>query len=409
MVGLERPGKHLHGGDAMRIDSGINTGFTGGLQNGISAALALQSSSRLERAAIVSRPVGSFAGTRPTVSSTSTIGGSTSALGDLGRQLAELRTLIERGDGKGPGLGLDLGEIERLARAVDRALGGASPSTSPYVIDDVDFVVANPEVTRATIPNGEAVDVNVNVTSPGERAGLFIEIGSERIEGQTSSSFTLELSGALGTQEFSFPSGASLATIVSDINRFSEVTGVQAERVAFGSEIGVKVTSFDVGADAFARVRIIDDGGIRFGRGVSVISGEDDGTPLGPYNSFAVMEASGSEVGDRGRDIEATINGYQATVSGHTISIDEPELALSMDLRRIGLAPGSPFGANFAGFGRAFTIRAADDARLAGGGQSLVDGVSSGDREGSVAAIDRLLDALGYDARRPGLAFDGRG
>ena len=425
MGGPERPHEHLHGGDAMRIDSGTSSGFTGGLQNGISAALALQSSSRLERAGIATRVgsfAGSFANTRPTVNAAGPIGGSASAIGDLGRQLAELRTLIERGDGKGPGLGLDMGEIERLAAAVDRALGGASQSASPYVIDDVDFVVANPEVTRATIPNGGSVDVSVSVAVPGERAGLFMNFQRSQLDLNTGSAFVVELGTQLGSVQLSFGSGTSLDSIVQAINTEGTAIGLRAdvERSApftpFESFYqGIKVTSFDLGEDAIVSVRVIDDGGANASFldnqfGVMPIGGEPGSLPdIDSALTFATMARNGLELSDRGEDMRAFINGYEATVSGQSISIDEPELAVSMDLRRIGFAPGSRFGANFTGFGRAFTIRAADDARLGAGGQSLLDGVGSGDREGSLAAIDRLLDALGADARRPGLAFDGRG
>lgn len=424
MGGPERPGKHLHGGDAMRIDSGINTGFPGGLQNGISAALALQSSSRLERAAIASRPVGSFAGTRPTVGSASTIGGSSSALGDLGRQLAELRTLIERGDGKGSGLGLDLGEIERLARAVDQALGD-SPlvSDGPFDVQLVDPVVADFNIERLPLNGDEFLDIDVHVVEPGERAALYMDFGETLVSAKPGAPtnrgpFEFQLFTRDRGFAFAFSSGTSLATVADTVTQSLRQSSDNQENdfnAAFAevdpSGTGIRFGTYNVGEQASLRMRVVSGGEWLDGRGVAPLRGFEGAQPSDDgFISAEALQDNGAEVVDSGRNIKATINGEPAFSFGQKIFVTSSQMRLDITLRRIEQVPGSRFAANFTGLDTAFSVRRLPGGELAGPPSvALGAAIAQGDAGGAFAEIDRLLDALGYDARRPGLAFDGRG
>jgi flagellin len=113
--------------------------------------------------------------------------------------------------------------------------------------------------------------------------------------------------------EFSFNAGASLASIISDINGRKDATGVEAIDDA-GT---LKLQSTTYGTKSFVEVKVISGTTTDFGAG------------------FSAARTTGT-------DIVATINGTNATGDGNTLSVNTSTLNLSLTV-----ADGSSTTVNF--------------------------------------------------------------
>lgn len=112
----------------------------------------------------------------------------------------------------------------------------------------------------------------------------------------------LKLSGSTGAEVFTFDSGSTLAQVVSAINLVSDSTGVSAVNNAGTLEL--RSTAY--GDSAFVDAEVISEG------------------------SGGGFTAALSSTRDTGTDIEGTINGYQASGSGNTLSINTAILDFSL-------------------------------------------------------------------------------
>ncbi len=114
---------------------------------------------------------------------------------------------------------------------------------------------------------------------PAVPAVAFLDLG---IGGTYSSggqgSVTIELTGNSGVQQFTFASGTTVVNIVTALNSFAEAVGVQA-RLGPATGDRVELSSTEVNADGFVRVRILD--------GPSIVFAENTGgDPLGDYKDY---------------------------------------------------------------------------------------------------------------------------
>ena len=76
--------------------------------------------------------------------------------------------------------------------------------------------------------------------------------GNIDLGGAQGSTFTIEISGALGSRELSFASTTAVADIVTAINTFTDVTGVTAT----ASGTGFRIDSTDYGSSNFVSVKV---------------------------------------------------------------------------------------------------------------------------------------------------------
>jgi flagellin len=124
---------------------------------------------------------------------------------------------------------------------------------------------------------------------------------------------TFQLSGAAGSQTFSFTAGAEISDIVSAINAQSGATGVTA---AANNSDGLTFSSTGVGSSASVKVDVVsDDGSKAFTNGLVT-----HGT------STAATQATGT-------DVQGTINGITASGSGNTLSINNANLSASVTIK----------------------------------------------------------------------------
>ncbi|HED52951.1 MAG TPA: flagellin [Phycisphaerales bacterium] len=230
-------------------------------------------------------------------------------------------------------------QIDSILQTIDRVADQTSFQGSKLLNGNLDFRVSSQasgiddlRVNGAKF-DGDSLDVNVLVTQSAQRGGLFLSLGATSLNlggtggtDGTTSTFVVEITGSLGSREFSFASGTTLAQVKDTINTFSDVLGVSA--VTSGT--GIRLQSTEFGEDAFTTVKVIDDaqqaGGVYNLTSTNFASAD---TSSGVAYS-ATSAANG--IRDEGQDIGATINGIVATTDGKTAKIDTDFLNLQVTL-----------------------------------------------------------------------------
>lgn len=159
-------------------------------------------------------------------------------------------------------------------------------------------------ITAAAINAAFATDGTFTSTSAGTGTidGTTTAAQTGITTAYTVQDITFQLSGNEGAQVFSFDGGATYAQIASAVNLVSDATGVSAA-VAAGV---LTFTSTEYGSDAEVRAEIISEAAL---------------------GTFA---ANLSGTSDSGTDIAATINGFTASGSGNTISLNNSALNLDV-------------------------------------------------------------------------------
>ncbi len=132
-------------------------------------------------------------------------------------------------------------------------------------------------------------------------ADLPAEATGTKITAGLKDTLVFQLNGADGAETFNFGAGTSLAQIKAAVNLVSDSTGVTADDTG-----GLSFTSDAYGSDALVNIEIISEGA------------------LGEF------ESSLSSTRQTGSDIEATINGVEASAKGNTFSINTSTLDLSL-------------------------------------------------------------------------------
>ncbi|MGE3109430.1 MAG: flagellin [Phycisphaerales bacterium] len=189
-----------------------------------------------------------------------------------------------------------------------------------YSTESIDAGVTDYKINGAKLTNGDDLAVKAIVTTSAQQAGLFLSTGGNiDLGGAVGSTFTIEISGALGSRELSFASGTTLSDIAEAINSFTNVTGLTAT----ASGTGLRLDSESYGSNAFASVKVISSANIQ-GTGVGVYTLESDDTNTADTSTGVAFSNNGARNGirDEGQDIVATINGIRATANGKTASIN---------------------------------------------------------------------------------------
>lgn len=222
-------------------------------------------------------------------------------------------------------------QVDSILQTIDRIASSTSFQGIKLLNGNFDFNVSNVAtgVTDFRVNgakfSGSSLAVDVVVTASAQQAGMFLSFAGASIDLGTGSSFTFEVSGALGSRELTFQSGTSLTSIRDAINTFTDVTGVTATV----SGTGVKLSSVGFGSKEFVSVKVIDAGGA-LGDGIYHLNA----------NNFNASQTSGATtfanarngVKDTGVDLGATINGIAATSKGKTARINTDFLDVSVTL-----------------------------------------------------------------------------
>jgi flagellin len=222
-------------------------------------------------------------------------------------------------------------QIDSILQTIDRVASATNFQGIKLLNGNFDFKtsgvaagVSDFKVNGAKF-SGSSLNVDVQVTTSAQQAGVFLSAGGSNIDLNTGSSLVFEVTGSKGSRELTFSSGTSIATIASTINSFSDVTGVKATT----SGTGVKLFSNDFGSDEFVTVKVIKDAGINLTangdaatptRGIYNLQGADFNTANTTIASTFTNATNG--VTDKGQNIAATVNGIAATTHGKTATIN---------------------------------------------------------------------------------------
>jgi flagellin len=123
--------------------------------------------------------------------------------------------------------------------------------------------------------------------------------------GGLSEDVVFELGGATGSEIFTISAGTSLANVVSQINLYTDSTGVDAS----GSGTTLTLNSTAYGSNAFVDLSVKTEG-----------------------SSGDFTTAIGSSARDTGSDIVAKVNGLLASGAGNKATINTASLDLSLDV-----------------------------------------------------------------------------
>lgn len=226
-------------------------------------------------------------------------------------------------------------QIDNILQTIDRIASTTSFQGSKLLNGSFDFQVTGQAatVTDLTINNAKLGDtdlaVQALVTQSAQHGGLFLSVGAAGLDlVSASSSFTFELAGSEGSKQFSFGSGATLASIATQINSFKDVIGVSA--VASGNYLELKSTEF--GKSNFVSLDITNAAGQA--GGVKLASAGDEAA----LNSAAgtAFSAVSTPIRDEGQNIAGTINGSIARGNGTSLSVNTDALSLDVTLNATG-------------------------------------------------------------------------
>lgn len=244
-------------------------------------------------------------------------------------------------------------QIDSILQTIDRIAASTSfqgtkllNGTYDFTTSGVATTVADFNINGAKIAFGENRDVNVLVTQSAQRGTLFLSLGATLDLASSTSSFTFELGGSLGTREFTFGSGTTVADIAASINTFSDVTGISA--VASG--VYVELKSEEFGSSEFVNFKVTNLGGLVGGVGTNSSVGENT---LGATAAFTAT----TDLRDAGQDVGAVINGVAAVSDGKTARINTDFLDVEIELTTGGAqALGSINALTITGGGAKFNL-----------------------------------------------------
>jgi flagellin len=204
-------------------------------------------------------------------------------------------------------------QIDSILDTIDRIANSTSFNGQKLLNGTYDYTVANQgngldniTINSARInETGTPVNVTVDILESATTGTLFLSTANITSgDANNEGSITIEITGAKGSQQFTFADGATPADIQTAINNFSDVTGVSASEINATSRLTLVGTEY--GADNFARVRVIDG------------SEDPEGNVVYELDADTGEVDTGSAAGDLrgdGTDIKLTINCNAASTS----------------------------------------------------------------------------------------------
>ncbi|MBU6413818.1 MAG: flagellin [Planctomycetes bacterium] len=206
--------------------------------------------------------------------------------------------------------------IKLLNGNFDFRTSGVSTGVSDFKINSAKF-------------NTDSLNVDVQVTQSAQQAGLVMSMGGTTLAIGTSESFVVEITGSKGSRQLSFANGTTANNIMSAINTYSDITGVEATT----SGGAIKVVSEEFGSSEFVNIKIIDDGGLGSSTGgVYQMTSNAFGTTN--TSSRVALDASAASNGirDEGQNVRATVNGVAATSDGKRVRVSTDFLDVDLTL-----------------------------------------------------------------------------
>ena len=236
--------------------------------------------------------------------------------------------------------------------------GGFDFTTTGVSANLTDF-----EINAAKLEDGTNIAVNAIITQSAQHAGLYLSTNGAINLSAAGNSFSIEVAGALGTRQFTFGSGTTLAAAAASINGFKTATGVSAAvSGAAANTSGLVLKSTEFGSDQFVSVKVLNEGGLNdatdgagAGAGVYTLSSIDENTATAA--SLVTYADSTGTIRDDGQDVGAALNGIAARGKGLEVSIATDALDLKLTLNAAtGTAAGSLNALTLTGGGAKFNL-----------------------------------------------------
>jgi flagellin len=251
-------------------------------------------------------------------------------------------------------------QIDSVLQTIDRVANATSFQGSRLLNGNFDYKTQNvaPEVTNfdvngAKLGFGASLDVDVVVTNSAQVGGFFLSFGAAALDlGTPTDRFVFEVTGSVGSREFSFASGVTLGSVAGAVNTFTEVTGVKATV----SGTGIRLDSTEFGSEEFVTVKIAQNGAIApAAAGLYGYTAADSNTASATIVSLFTDSKAANGLTDKGQDVQAVINGIVATTDGLKASINTDFLSVDLELTS-GAATGTNANAQSLGSVQSFTI-----------------------------------------------------
>lgn len=214
-------------------------------------------------------------------------------------------------------------QIDSILQTIDRLANSTSFQGTKLLNGNFDYTtsgVDNSLLDDVTINSaklsdeaGSYITVTVDVLTSAQTAAVYLST-TGTFDAEDGGSYTIEITGNRGTQQFTFASGTSQADIITAINQFTDVTGVSAAQNSSNTD-RIELRSLSFGGNAFTRVKELEGAATNL-----VFDAATGGTGVTDYK-------------DTGRDATLLINGIEATTDGLTarVSTDGFDIQVTID------------------------------------------------------------------------------
>ena len=189
------------------------------------------------------------------------------ALNEVSALLLEVRGLVNASANEGPLSPTETQanqlQVDSLLESIDRIANTTQFNGEKLLNGNLAYLLSGVTTSQiavttiygARVPAGAAMNVTVQVTDSAE-TGQLTYVGPGL---SANNNLTIEVTGLLGTEQFSFAASAHVSAMAAAINSFSELTGVSAIVTSAQSAMTFSTTTY--GSDAFVRVSTIQTGG----------------------------------------------------------------------------------------------------------------------------------------------------
>ena len=196
-------------------------------------------------------------------------------------------------------------QIDAILESINRIASSAEFQGRKLLDGTLDYTTSNiatsaladVNVLAARIPNNGYLNVAIEVTQSAQLA--YIDYSASATGAGTT---TIEITGNLGTEVFSFASKTAIADVAEAINQSKDLTGVSA----YVSGNLLRMTSTQYGSDQFVKINVL----------------------AGTF-STSKAEDFGQDAGVLVNGVAANVQGLNARVRSATVSLD---LELTADL-----------------------------------------------------------------------------
>jgi flagellin len=213
--------------------------------------------------------------------------------------------------------------------------------------------------------SGGSLDITVQVQQSAQTAKVYLSTGAS-LNNNGNGSITIEVTGTVGSQQFTFAEGTSQANMISAINTYSEALGVTAVSIG-GDRILIESNQF--GSSEFVRTKVLN------GTTDEIIFDAD------------TLGNSGTDMKLDGRDATVLINGQEATTNGLTARVATDGFDVTIAIDGLGLLNNAGQSSTFQITGGGATFNLSPKVSLAGKAAIGIQSVSTGNLGNSIVGL----------------------